>query len=108
MPRDDVERTAAGNFRTVGLRQKAVGPEVIIEPDSHEQVRRFEAQHVLWLRLIGLDVDRRRRQVDRGDAVAADRFDEAAQVTRRRDNRDTLLCCAWQRKEQRGDCNVPR
>ena len=46
----------------------------------------------------------------RGDAVAADRFGEAAQVTRRGDNRDTLLCCAWQREErhQRGEDKAPR
>ena len=99
----DVERAAAGNLGASGLREKAISPEVVVEPNPYEQARRFEAQHVLRLRLIALDVDRWRREVDRRDAVAADRFDEALEVARRRDDRDALLGCARQCEEERGE-----
>ena len=106
----DVERAAAGDLRAAGLRQQAVGPEVVIEPDPHEQARGFEAQHVLRLRLVSFDVDRRRREVHRRDAVAADRFDEALEVARRRDDRDALLRRAGQGDEagpaRRGPCRA--
>ncbi len=58
----DIAGAAAADLRSAGLRQQAVDPQIVVEPDAHEQARILEAQDVLRLGLIVLGVHVRRNE----------------------------------------------
>src|SRR5262249_44706435 len=82
--RIDIGRTASADLRPPDLRQQAIDPQVIVETDTHQQLRLLETQRILRLWLIVLGVEARRNKADGHDTIPADSLGEAAQVSRRR------------------------
>ena len=87
----DIAGAAAADLGLAGLRQQAIDPQIVVEPDAHEQARILEAQDVLRLGLIVLGVHVRRNETHRRDPLAADGLGEAAQVGRGGHDLDALL-----------------
>ena len=68
----DIARPAAADVGLAGLREQAIEPQIVVEPDAHEHARILQAQDVLRLGLIVLGVHVRRNETDRRDPFAAD------------------------------------
>ena len=87
----DVSRAAAADLRSASLHQQAIDPQIVVEPDAHEQLRLLESQHVLRLGLIVLGVHVRRDETDRRDPIAAHGLGQAAQIGRGGHDLDAIL-----------------
>ena len=75
--------------------EQAVEPEIVIEPDAHDEARILQPHYVLRLGLILLGVEVGRHEAGRLDAVAADGLGQAAQIGRRGRRRAMRSCaCA--------------
>ena len=86
----DIAGAAAADLAVGGLREQAIDPQVVVEPDAHQHARILQPQDILRLRLIFLGVHVRRDETDRRDPVAAHGLGQAAQVGRRGDDLDAL------------------
>ena len=88
----DITGAAALDLAGSGCLEQAVEPEVVIEPDTYNETRTLQPQHILRLRLILLGVEIGRHEANRFDQVAAHRLGQAAQIGGRGDDLNTVLC----------------
>jgi hypothetical protein len=63
-----------------GCLQQAVEPNVVIEPDAHDEPCILQPKNVLRFRLIVLGIEIGRHQAERVDQIAAHRFGQTAQI----------------------------
>ncbi len=87
----DIAGAAAADLGLAGLCKQAIDPQIVVEPDAHEQARILQAQDVLRLGLIVLGVHVRRNETHRRDPVAADGLGETAQIGRGGHDLDAIL-----------------
>ena len=87
--RIDIAGAAAAQCRAAGLRQQAIDPQIVVEPDAHEQARMLQTQDVLRLGLIVLGVHARRNET-----TATTRSPPTASVRLRR---SVVVVTTWMR-----------
>jgi len=95
-----IGRSPPADLRSHKPCQQAIEPQIVIEPDAHEEARSLQAQKVLRLGLIVFRVHIAGNEAGGGNAVPAHRLGQTAQIGGRGDDGDRILRASGVREQQ--------
>ncbi len=105
----DVTRAAPPEFAGSRRLDQAVEPQVVVQPDTHDEPSILQSHDVLRLRLIFLGVEIGRHEADGLDEVAANGLGQATQIRRRGNDADTIASPRWRRlAKSKTTCDAER